>query len=517
MAYQFPLNGGRINASIGGNSTSAGAGYALVSTGTLLLAGGNNITLSQNGNTISIGAPTQTNQTLNISAVGNTTGQSASSTYDARTLSIDGGGMVSVGWSNSSLRISATQSVQTQSRFNATLAGNSTSAGEGYIQISSGVMTLAGGNNITLSQNGNAVTISAFTQTAQTQNLHNVTLAGNSTSAGAGYIQVSSGTLTLAGGNNITLSQNGNAVTVSAFTQTVQTQSRFNLTLAGNSTSAGAGYIQISSGTMQLAGGNNITLSQNGNSVTISGGAGAGGGIALANSQATYNTGTVNLLEGGGAITIASSAGGQSFKVSVPATSSLSATGGVSISTNGSTISIGAPAFSAGMSNIGNSTGTSGTVSNRMIFAGGTNITLSQSTGAGGNTISVVAPAITGSRQISVANAAGTVTISGNRRVVVVTVSATPSINTDNGEVFTITGLNTNITSFTTNLTGTPISGQTLWIAITDNGTPRTLAWGTSFEASTVALPTTTVASTRLDVGFVWNTVTSKWRCIAVA
>jgi hypothetical protein len=61
MAYVPPLNGGRINATIAGNTAGVGT---LVSTGTLALAGGNNITLSQNGNTVSIAAPTQTNQTL---------------------------------------------------------------------------------------------------------------------------------------------------------------------------------------------------------------------------------------------------------------------------------------------------------------------------------------------------------------------------------------------------------------------------------------------------------------------
>lgn len=69
----------------------------------------------------------------------------------------------------------------------------------------------------------------------------------------------------------------------------------------------------------------------------------------------------------------------------------------------------------------------------------------------------------------------------------------------------------------TTNLTGTPVEGDMLRIDITDNGTARAITWGAKFEASTVALPTTTVLSTRLDVGFVWNTVTSKWRCVAVA
>lgn len=95
--------------------------------------------------------------------------------------------------------------------------------------------------------------------------------------------------------------------------------------------------------------------------------------------------------------------------------------------------------------------------------------------------------------------------------------SATPSINTDTSNMFYIAALAVAVTSFTTNLTGTPVEGQKLWIFITDNGTARALAWGTKFEASTIALPTTTVVSTRLDVGFVWNTVTSKWRCVAAA
>lgn len=95
--------------------------------------------------------------------------------------------------------------------------------------------------------------------------------------------------------------------------------------------------------------------------------------------------------------------------------------------------------------------------------------------------------------------------------------NASPSINTDLAYMFYISSLAVAVTSFTTNLTGTPVNGQKLWIFITDNGTPRALAWGSKFEASTVALPTTTVASTRLDVGFVWNAATSKWRCVAVA
>lgn len=92
--------------------------------------------------------------------------------------------------------------------------------------------------------------------------------------------------------------------------------------------------------------------------------------------------------------------------------------------------------------------------------------------------------------------------------------SATPTINTDNVDFYSLTAQAEAITSFTTNLSGTPTEGQTLWIAITGTAA-RGITWGASFEASTVALPTTTVSTNRLDVGFVWNTVSSKWRCVA--
>ncbi len=51
----------------------------------------------------------------------------------------------------------------------------------------------------------------------------------------------------------------------------------------------------------------------------------------------------------------------------------------------------GGAAFSGGASNIGNTSGNTGTVSNQLVFAGGNNITLSQSTNAGGATLTVSA------------------------------------------------------------------------------------------------------------------------------
>ena len=94
--------------------------------------------------------------------------------------------------------------------------------------------------------------------------------------------------------------------------------------------------------------------------------------------------------------------------------------------------------------------------------------------------------------------------------------SGTPTLNTDNYDMMVITGQSATITNFSTNLTGTPVNGQKLWIAITGTGAIG-ITWGTSFESSTVTLPSTTVTTARLDVGFVWNVATSKWRCVATA
>lgn len=94
--------------------------------------------------------------------------------------------------------------------------------------------------------------------------------------------------------------------------------------------------------------------------------------------------------------------------------------------------------------------------------------------------------------------------------------SATPSINTDTTDQFNITALAAAITSMTTNLTGTPVDGQTLFIRIKDNGTARAITWGASFVSSGVAtLPATTVVSKTHTVGLKYDSAAAKWVCLA--
>lgn len=102
-----------------------------------------------------------------------------------------------------------------------------------------------------------------------------------------------------------------------------------------------------------------------------------------------------------------------------------------------------------------------------------------------------------------------------NPRTTTETSSATPTINTDNTDMHTITALATDITSFTTNLSGTPVNGQKLIIRILDNGTARSITWGASFASRGATLPTTTVLSKYQYNGFIWNSTTSTWDLVA--
>lgn len=101
-------------------------------------------------------------------------------------------------------------------------------------------------------------------------------------------------------------------------------------------------------------------------------------------------------------------------------------------------------------------------------------------------------------------------------RVGTVASAAAPAINTDNFDLFSITAQAAAITSMTTNLTGTPVNGQTLVVRIKDNGTARAITWGAKFASGGVALPTTTVVNKVLRVAVEYDTVPALWRTTSV-
>lgn len=110
-----------------------------------------------------------------------------------------------------------------------------------------------------------------------------------------------------------------------------------------------------------------------------------------------------------------------------------------------------------------------------------------------------------------------TVKLMTSPRATTIVSDATPTVNTDNCDYVDITALAAAITSMTTNLSGSPVDMQRLIYRIKDDGTARAITWGASFAARGIALPTTTVASKYLLVGFLYNATTSTWDCVAAS
>jgi hypothetical protein len=356
--------GGGIAASIGGNTSGA---LAPISSGTLFLAGGNNVTLSQNGNSITISANTVAAANLSVSA-GSTTGAFGGLTFG------NANGF-SFGLNNGTITGSynSTQFAGTGTTF----AGTNASA------------------SMTLNSNGLNLAISAAAggSGASTGAIY---FAGNTTgqSSSSNYPQ-SSLNISLAGilsggwsSNSFVISAPGTtALALSAYAVSNTTQSTSG-TVAGSAIS--------------FAGAGGVSVGISNGSVVISGGAGGGGGGATLsmyalgnttqNSSTTLNQSALS-FNALGAMTWGYSNG--SIQVSAPATSSLSGTGLVSVSINGSTIFVGANAIPAyAVSNTTQST--SGALNGTALSfagAGGVSVGISNgsviiSGGAGGGGVS---------------------------------------------------------------------------------------------------------------------------------
>jgi hypothetical protein len=140
---------------------------------------------------------------------------------------------------------------------------------------------------------------------------------------------------------------------------------------------------------------------------------------------------------------------------------------------------------------------------------------------ASDTTIARVSAGVVSIEGVNIDTVSGTQTLT-NKRITPRVLSAASyttdtgtSLNCDNLDIFIVTA-QAGALKFN-NPTGTPTDGQKLWIAVTGTAA-RALTYDTQFEASAgSALPTTTVTTARLDIGFVWRADTSKWHCVASA
>lgn len=259
---------------------------------TLVFTNSNGISFSNTNGSIwgsHNGITSQTAQTVGLYALGNTT-QNSSTTLDARTLSFNGLGAATVGYSNGSIQISVpTQTIQTQSLIAGIYDGaNSISTGTVRFTNANGVSFSVNGQTISASVNPNVSLYALGNTTQNSSTVLNVSalsfngLGVASIGYSNGSIQVSvpaggggAGTNTIgmsnigntlgdntpingsavrfvfAGGNNITLSQstNGSSATMTIVgpTQTVQSQSNIAGVILSNTT-YGTGTVSFSDG-----------------------------------------------------------------------------------------------------------------------------------------------------------------------------------------------------------------------------------------------------------------------------
>jgi hypothetical protein len=344
--------------SLSGNSTSAGAGYLNISTGTCYLAGGNNITLSQNGASVTISGPNVGGAQTGISSIAgggttytsgsiqfvnsynvsfsSTTGQGfiASASYPAQTVqpvafSASGGSSAfstlafnnanGFTFSNVAGAVQGSYTVPPAVSMGVSTAGNTA----GTTGTVSNQIMFVGVSNVTLSQSSAAggATMS-------------IVAAGYNNIAAAGSTAATNATVVFSNSNGVSFGLNGATMTASV-----------NAGVGGAAISAAGG--SQSTGTVVFSNSNGVSFGFNAGTITATVVPGAAAGVAaIQNSNTTYTSGTVALSAGGGAITIASNTG-QRFDFSVPATSQISVMGGqITVNTAGSTIQLSAPAGS---------------------------------------------------------------------------------------------------------------------------------------------------------------------------
>jgi fibronectin-binding autotransporter adhesin len=220
----------------------------------------------------------QTNQTAGIYAVGNTTGQSSSSTYDARTLSIDGAGIVSVGWSNGTLRVSATQSNQAFSA----AGGSSAFQTLGFSDNAAASFTNTNGSVAVASVRASLFAVSNTTQSSSgTQNLNAISFAG----AGIASVGVTNGSVVIsvpAGGGG---GDGGVFAGVSTFGNTAGSTGTVS---TGNFVLVGSGAISLSQSTGAAGSAATVSILAPATS-SLS----ATGGISIATNGSTISIGPV--------------------------------------------------------------------------------------------------------------------------------------------------------------------------------------------------------------------------------
>jgi hypothetical protein len=422
----FGLNGSTVTASHNGLTTQTvqtqsniagiSAGANSVGTGTVVFSNSHNMSFGLNGQTITGSASYSQSTAPGAIAAGTQTATSGTIVFsDSNGISFGLSGSTRVTASHNGLTSQSNQNVtagnggfafQTLSFSNVngisfgTSAGSAITASHNALTSQSNqAFSAAGGssafqtlsfsnaNGATFSNNAGQVQLS-YTVPTQTNQTVGMYALGNTTQNSSTTLDAR--TLSLNGLGGVTVGYSNGSIQISGAQTVAQTNQTLGLYAVSNTTGQSSSST-FDARTLSFHGAGIASVGYSGGSVVISvpAGGGAGDGVVSLGMSTEGNTagttGTVSsgryIMVGSGPISLSQSLNGQSGTLSIlgPATSSLSATGLVSISTNGSTISIGAGPFSAyAVSNTTQSS--SGTVDGRSLSfhgAGGVSVGVS--------------------------------------------------------------------------------------------------------------------------------------------
>lgn len=251
--------GGGAGFTAGNSNLGNTAGDTGVVTQQLVFVGSNNITLSGSTNAGS----------MTISIVGATAGGGASINVSGGTTSNNLTNLVfsnshNVSWTMNGSTLVASASVATS------LTNIRISAGAGNELLSA--VTFTNSNGISFGINASTITASHNGLTSQSTQFLALTLGGN-TAGTTTFHATNNASLFFNGGNNITLSGNGSTITIVG--PAAATGTSFNAITLGGNTAGTTTFDASNNNSIFLHGGANITLSGNGSSITVIGGAGA--------------------------------------------------------------------------------------------------------------------------------------------------------------------------------------------------------------------------------------------------
>lgn len=247
-SYTVPSTAGLISA------INVSAGTTSNNLSALTFSNSNGLAFGLNGSVVtgSYTVPTQSVQSEGWFAVGNTTGATSNTTLDARSISLQGAGNVSVGYTNGSVVISGGTAAASPVNFSAgTTSGN---LGSVVFSNANGVSFGLNGSTITASAAAGGGTLSFFATGNTTQNSSTSLDARSLTFNGLGAQTVgySNGSIQLSvpavslltGVNNITVSSAGSTISVSGPNANSIYRNVTQLTTLGTATAASLWSVQ---------------------------------------------------------------------------------------------------------------------------------------------------------------------------------------------------------------------------------------------------------------------------------